>query len=61
MNYKIYIYAIMLFVSMFALSGINYTGIFKKDHIIEAKIMIILLALSLAYLSGCFIISCIGL
>ena len=43
MNYKIYIYAIMLLVTAFSLSGVNFTGVFKKNHEIEAKIMVVLI------------------
>ena len=57
MNYKIYIYAFMLFVTIFALSGINYTGLFKKNHIIEAKVLIVLIAMGLSYLAASYIIS----
>ncbi len=57
MNYKIYIYAFMLLTTIFALSGINYNGLFRTNHKIEARIFIILIAMAISYLSSQFIIS----
>ncbi|MBE6155606.1 MAG: DUF1146 domain-containing protein [Firmicutes bacterium] len=57
MNYKVYIYALMLFLSVFATSGLNFEGIIKRNHIYEAKALVILLIMSLTYLSASFIIS----
>ena len=57
MNYKILIYIFMLFVSIFALSSINYEKIIKKNKIIETKILVMTLALALAYLSTNFILA----
>ncbi len=57
MSYKIYIYAFMLLTTIFALSGINYTGFFKTNHKIEAKVLIVLIAMSISYLASQFIIS----
>ena len=61
MNYKIYIYALMLFVTSFAFSGINYTNVFKKGHIIEAKILVMLIVLGVSYMASRFIIDFIEL
>ena len=57
MNYKLLIYAFMLLATVFALSGINYTGLFKTNHKIEARILIILIAMSISYLASQFIIT----
>ena len=56
MNYKTYIYIVSVLLSTFALSGINFTNVFKKNKEIEAKILIVLLAMSLGYLVGTFVI-----
>ena len=56
MNYSIYIYAIVLFCTVFALSGINYTNLFKTKHIVEAKILIMILALAISFCASEFII-----
>lgn len=61
MNYKIYLYAITLFLSIFALSGVNYTGVFKINHKIEAKALIMLLSMALSYLVTNFIYDIINL
>lgn len=50
MNYKIYLYAICVFLSIFALSGINYEKFIKTNKIIETKILIMILALIMGYL-----------
>lgn len=55
MNYKLYIYIITLFASIFALSGINYDGFIKTNKAIEARILVILLSLALSYLATSFI------
>ena len=61
MSYKIYIYALMLFVSVFAVSGINFDGIIKKNRIFEAKLLVVLLIMTLTYLSSNLVISFIEL
>lgn len=57
MNYKVYIYAFMLIVTVYALSGINYNNFFKTKHVLEAKIFIMLVAMSISYLASMYIIS----
>jgi uncharacterized membrane protein YwzB len=47
----------MLLTTIFALSGINYNGLFRTNHKIEARIFIILIAMAISYLSSQFIIS----
>ena len=61
MNYKVLIYVLMLFVSIFALSGINFTGFFKIKHELEAKIFVMLSSFGLAYVSAEFLIKLIEL
>lgn len=56
MNYKVYIYAFMVLVSVFALSGINFNELFKKNKYFEARVFVVLLILSLSYLASQFII-----
>ncbi len=55
MNYKIYIYAIFLLMSIFILSGININGIFKKGKEIEAKLFIMAIACMMSYLLTNFV------
>lgn len=61
MSYKVFIYAFMLLTTIFSLSGINYTSFFKKNHAFEAKIFVILIALSISFLASEFIINFIEL
>lgn len=60
MNYKIYVYIVSVLLSIFALSGINFEKIIRKNRIIETKILVILLGLALGYLVSNFIIDFIS-
>ena len=55
MNYKAYIYVISVLLSAYALSGINYDGFIKKNKALEARVLVIVLSLSLGYLITNFI------
>lgn len=57
MNYKTYIYIISVLLSTFALSGINFNNFFKKNKVIESRVLIILFSLALGYLVGTFVIT----
>lgn len=61
MNVKIFLYAIVLMTSIFAVSGLNINFIFKKNHIWEAKIFIIMLIFSISYLVTNFLYDIINL
>ncbi|MDD2504777.1 MAG: DUF1146 domain-containing protein [Bacilli bacterium] len=54
--YKAGIYIITVLLSVYALSGINFNNFFKKEHDLEAKVFVIILAFVLGYLLGSFII-----
>ncbi len=55
MNYKMYVYAIFTFLSIFMFSGINFEKFMKKNKVIEAKMLIMSLSLALAYLLTNFV------
>jgi uncharacterized integral membrane protein (TIGR02327 family) len=55
MNYKAYVYVITLFLSIFAISGINFDGFIKTNKAIEARILVILLSICTSYLVTNFI------
>ena len=55
MNYKAYIYMFFLLLSVFALSGINFEKIMKKNKIYECWALVILLSLAFAYLATAFV------
>ena len=57
MDYKIYIYVICVFISAYALSGINFNNVFRKNRVVEAKLLVLLLSLALGYLVGSLVIS----
>ena len=61
MNYKIYFYAIFLFVSIYIFSGINFEKIMKKNKIIETKLLIMFLSVSLSYITTNFIFDFLNL
>ena len=56
MNYKIIIYAIMILLSTFIVSGLNINEIFKKNKKVEANLFIISLIMIMSYLLTNFII-----
>ena len=61
MNYKIYLYAIFVFLGIFIFSGVNFEKIMKKDKIIEAKLWVMSLSFSLAYLLTNFVLDFLNL
>ncbi len=61
MNYKIYIYVISMFISAYALTGVNFDAFIKKGKIVEARILLMVLGMSLSYLVSNFIINFIEL
>ena len=57
MDYKIYIYVICIFISAYAVSGINFNNVFRKNKVVEARILVLFLSLALGYLVGSLVIS----
>lgn len=55
MNYKVFIYVITLFASIFALSGVNFDGFIKTNKALEARLLVILLSMATSYLVTNFI------
>ena len=60
MDYIIYIYVVCVFISAFAISGINFNNVFRKNKVVEARILVLLLSLALGYLVGSLVISFIN-
>lgn len=50
MNYKIYLYALFIFLSIFVFSGVNFERFMKKDKIIEARLLVMCLSFSMGYI-----------
>ena len=61
MNYKIYLYSIFLFLSIFILSGVNFEKIMKKNKTIEANLLVISLSCIFSYLLTNFVLSFLNL
>lgn len=55
MNYKIYLYALFFFLSIYIFSGVNFNIIMKKDKIIEARLLVMVLSCVVSYLITNFI------
>ena len=53
--FKTALYIVCTFVAAFGLSGINFNGLFKKDKLIEARVLIVVLSVALGYLFANFI------
>lgn len=56
MNYKVFLYVICFLLTSFALSGVNFDNFIKKNKVIEARILVILLTCAIGYLVTNFII-----
>lgn len=61
MNYKVVLYVIFTFLSAYAISGINFNGLFKPNKVIEARILVIFLSIALGYLVTNFVIDFLNL
>lgn len=53
---RIFIYALSLIISTFAISGINFDSIIKRNHVWEARVLSIVIILALTYLVANFIL-----
>ena len=54
MSIKIAMYVVSMLCTTFAVSGINFTNFFKRDHIWEARFFIAILILSVSYILTAF-------
>ena len=61
MNYKVVLYIIFTFLSAYSIAGINFNGLFKKNKVIEARILVIFLSIALGYLVTNFVIDFLNL
>ncbi len=55
MNYKAYIYVITVLLSAYTLSGLNYDKFIKKNKVLEARLLVLILSFSIGYLITNFI------
>ena len=56
MNYKLLLYCFNIMLCLYALSGINFNGMFKTNKIIESRLLVIITSFIFAYLLTNFII-----
>ena len=56
MDYSVYLYIFFSMLSAFALSGINYEKIIRKNRIWETRILVLLLSLIFGYLITKFVL-----
>ena len=56
MDYKIYLYIFFSMLSAFALSGINFEKIIRKNRVWETRILVLLLSLVMGYLVTNFVL-----
>ena len=54
MNVKVFIYIIMFFVSLFSIDCIKYDTFLKTDNTYKIRFLMLIIAISLAYLSTNF-------
>ena len=59
--FKTALYIICTFIAAFAVSGINFNGILKKNKVIEARVLVIVLSVVLGYLLTNFIMDFVNL
>lgn len=55
MNYKLYVYVFCILLSIFALTGVNFEKITRKNKTTEIRILVIILGFILGYLVANFI------
>ena len=60
MDYKTILYTINLSLSMFVLSGINFDKIMKRNKVIEARLLILVLGFAISYLITNFMVDFIS-
>lgn len=60
MNYKAYIYVISVLLCAYTLSGINFDSFLKKNKVVEARLLVLVLSISFGYLITNFIVDFIS-
>lgn len=55
MNYKVYLYVIFTFLSIYSFSALDFSKILRPNKNIEARIIIFILSFAFSYLVSNFI------
>ena len=53
------VYTAAFMISFYAMSGLDFSRFVKQGHVLQARILYWVLVMSLAYLSGSFVLSLI--
>lgn len=57
MNYKVVLYVIFVFISIFGISGLDLDKFFKKGKPLETYTLIMLVVMGIAYLATNFVLN----
>ena len=60
MSFKMILYVINVFLATYILSGINFDKIMKRNKVIEARILVLVLSFMASYLLTNFIVDFIS-
>lgn len=55
--FRTVIYILSVIISSFVMTGINFNNFFKKNHIWEARLFVVIVSLIMGYLLAEFIIN----
>ncbi len=55
MTGKFFLYLLMGIITIYAMDGLNINGIFKKNRVIQARLLYFMIFMSLTYLTTNFI------
>lgn len=55
MNYKAFLYIIFVFLSAYAISGLNFDAFIKRNKVIEARLIAIILTIISGYILTNFV------
>ena len=55
MNYKLYVYVFIIFLSIYATTCLNFEKIIKKDKVIETRLLSFMISIIIGYLFSNFI------
>ncbi len=61
MDVKIYFYVFFVMLSAYTLTGINFDAIMKKNKIIEARLLVVILSFIMGYLLANFVFDFLSL
>ncbi len=60
-NIEVLLYAIFIMISSIGLSSLNFNNMFKKNKVVESRILIVIFSVVLGYLTANFVIDFLDL